>query len=143
MPEYRIIKIDDGYKVRYRIQKKFIYWFLFCGITENYFRYNGRALLIYRKYEYDSLEMAQQVLEKIKKPLNLTYKGNKIIMVFGDIQDGLRIKTLSDIFINKSRAKYWNGNWTYEYSESLDQLKSMIDKRTSKRKITIINQTCS
>lgn len=139
---YRIIKIECADRVSYRIQKKILFWYFFCGIIENYFRHNNMALLIYRKYEFDSLEMAQQVLEKIKNPLNLTYKGNRIIRVFGDIQDGLRIKPLGDIFINKSNAKYWNGNWTYEYSESLDQLKSMIDKRTSKRKITIISQIC-
>jgi hypothetical protein len=138
MPKYRIIKIEDAGNVRYRIQKKILFWYFFCGIIENYFRHNNMALLIYRKYEFDSLEMAQYVLEKIKNPLNFTYKGNRIIRVFGDIQDGLRIKPLGDIFINKSCAKYWNDSWMYQYSESLDQLKCMIDKRTSKKKITII-----
>lgn len=143
MPEYRIIKIEDADNVHYRIQKKFLIWYFFCGIIENYFRYKGRALLIYKRYEFDSLETAQHVLEKIKNPIKYTYKGNKIIRVFGDVQDGLRIKPLGDIFINKSHTKYWNGSLTYEFSESLDQLNSMIDKRTLNRKITIINQPCS
>lgn len=139
MSEYRIIKIEEANNIYYRIQKKFLIWYFACGFIENYFRHNGRALLIYRRYDFTSLETAQYVLEKIKNPFKCVYKGNKIIRVFGDIQDGLMIKPLGDIFINKSHTRYWNNSLTYEYSENLDELKRMIDKRTSKKKITIIN----
>jgi len=139
MSKYRIIKIECGKEVRYRIQKQFICWYFSCGIIENYFRYEGRALLIYRNYDFGSIELAQIVLDKIKNPFKETYNENKIVRVFGDVQAALYIKTLGDIYINKSNKKWWNNNPTYEYSESLEDLKRQIDKRTAKKVITIIN----
>lgn len=139
MSKYRIIKIEDANGARYRIQKNWFVWHFTCGIIENYFRYNDMALIIYRKYEFTSLETAEYVLSKIKNPFSCSYKGNKLVRIFGDVRDGLRINPLGDVFINKSHTKYWNGSLTYEYSESLDQLKNKIDKRTTEKLITIIN----
>lgn len=138
MPKYRIIKIEDAGTLRYRVQRRLLFWFVTCGLIENYFRRDGRALLIYRKYDFASLELAELVLERIKNPFKEKYKGNKIIRVFGDVQVGLQILPMGDIFINLSNTKYWNGRLTYEYAENLDQLKRIIDSRTTKIKISII-----
>lgn len=138
MSQYRIIKIEDRRKTYYRIEKKFLIWWLSARITEMYFEYNRMALITDRRYDYFSLEQAQNILNKIKNPYVEIYKGNKITRIFGDVIDGLSKRRLGDIYINKNHTGSWKGSCTYEFSDTISGLKEIIDNRTYKRKTTII-----
>ncbi len=146
MTKFRIIKVEaingkNDTKVHYIIQRKFLLWFFNYGITIHYFTYTDwnahyrnmpchMAMLTKRVLLFDTKSIAIEYLNKIKNPFVERYKGNKIIRVFDDKGN--------DIYINKSYQGVWSGGVGYEYSNSIEEIKRMIDQRKVKTKITII-----
>lgn len=138
MKKYRIVKIEDRQQTYFRIQKKFLFWWVGCSVQEKYFEYHGMALVSWRNFDYYSLEQAERILSKIKNPFEEIYKGNRIVRVFGSVVKDYVTHHLEDVYINKSNYGFWNGSLTYEWSETIEGLKTKIDNRTSKKKVTII-----
>lgn len=139
--KYRLIKKEavnnlGEMECEFIIQKKFLWWWVTANLLCHYNTYNYRAMLITRRYTFSSEKMAKAIFEKLTSPLLFRYKGNTIQRVFVD-------HTLEDVYINWSNYTIWrkrDGNDAcYEYSYSLDELKTNIDRRIIKTSIKVIN----
>lgn len=134
MVEYRIVKIESKWAngdshVVYRIEKSFFGWWLNAKIKQGYLLgklHGGMSDIMIRddSYTFHKLEDAQRVLnEHLINPYEEYYKGSQIIKIIWDCNG-------KDVYVNKSfRTGYYAGNSCYEYSSSLDYLKSKIDRR--------------
>lgn len=133
----RIIKIEefkgnDKPKVYYAIQKKFLFIWLFYKIRKIHCpEFYPRFFSIYKSSTWFVLEEdARQFLNKIKNPFREKYKGQKISVVFTN--------SLTPFYITWSLNNALFGESGFQYATDIEDLKSMIDKRKIKRKISLI-----
>lgn len=146
--KFRIIRVEttngQGESSYYfKIQKRLLFWFFDYGIKSHYHTYTDwnahhknmpvhMAMITKRIFIFNDKERASEFLKKIENPFVEYYKGNKIVRVFND-------DTWADIYINKSYFGVWKAGVGYEHSGCLNQLKEMIDKRTKKVTVTVLN----
>lgn len=149
MAKFRIVKSETTNgkgetRSHYKIQKKFLFWFFDYGIKTHYYTYTDwnaghrnmpthMAHITKRIFQFNSEEMAKEYLQKIENPFWETYKGDLIGKVFDD-------NSWKDTYINYSYSGSWSGGHGYEFSNTLDGLKEMIDRRKTKTKISVSSQ---
>ncbi len=147
MSKFRIVKIESTNgkgetTINYKIQKKFLAWFFDYSLTTHYStikdwnahhwnKPNDMAFITKRYYIFDSLERVRVCCSKLESPFLEYYNGDLIKRVFG-------AHHLDDVFINLSYYAVKNNNFGYEFSDSLEKLKEMIDRRKIKVQHTIV-----
>lgn len=144
--KYRILEktITDGTgksDVIYFFQKRFLWYFWIpCRIDvvdfDHYdYNYDPPHVCVFSDhfYNFQTKEDAMEILEKVKNPYKETYKGAKIRRIFSK-------GSLNDIYVNESKKRILPFGYAigYEFSESLDQLKKMVDNRKITKKIKVI-----
>lgn len=143
MKEYRIVKIEkldavykDRMDISFKIQQKFLWWWFDRPIKCCYFHSgpNGgitsNAIIEKRNFIFRDTDNANKFLEKyIINPFVEHYKKNKIIRI-------PQTYNREDIYINIS--KFYSNYNGYEYAYSLNELKTKIDRRTTKPKLSVI-----
>ena len=147
MAKFRIVKSETvngkgEVKTHYKIQKKYLFWFFDYGIKTHYYTYTDwnakhrnmpthMAHITKRIFIFDTEAKAKECLNKIEKPFFEKYKGDLIGLVFDD-------NRWTDVYINYSYSGSWIGGYGYEYSNTIEGLKEMIDKRKTKTKISVV-----
>src|SRR5690606_2745673 len=84
-------------------------------------------------FQFNSIDIAKEFLDKyLLNSYSEIYKGNKIINV-------VKEDTFKEIFVNLSNVtEYYSDTACYEFSESLEELKSRIDKRITNTTTSVV-----
>lgn len=122
---YRIVKIESqtnfGLHTCYKIQKSFLgFWFykqIDCAHV-----LDGSFIIIKDAYAFHKLEDAERVLDNLKNPFKEYHKGQRIYKTIFNCN-------AKDVYTTYHYLKSYGNSPSYEYSESLDYLKEIIDRR--------------
>jgi hypothetical protein len=138
--KFRIKKIEtfssigEVSGVYYIIQRKFLFFWIPAtvkyGYTSRKFSGSYSNMMIKKEYcIFDSIDIANSLLRT--REFNEKYKGNNIEMIYCEEQK-------KEVFVNKSNVMELHADTPcYEYSYSLDELKSRINRREKPKKNTI------
>lgn len=127
---YRLIKIQDGKKSVYRIQKLFLFFWVQAKTTVHYNSdRDGSARLMPFKLIFTDENQAFFYLNHLKSDRISYYKAHKIIKVYS---------TYLSRFVFVDMSQYTGNQYGYEYAPTLFELHRKIDNYTFEPITTII-----
>lgn len=144
MNKYRIVKLEKingkgEVEESFYAQKKFLWFWLDYKFTVYYFTITGplkvpsHGITITKIKYFGNIKNIEKYIKITEYNFRENYKGNKIGFIINREKDSI-------IYVNWSCSRKHGDFVFYEYSDSLQSLKDLIDRRIVNYKKTIITK---